>query len=102
VAFPVTSGFFTDGFTFGFGGLTVSNTVRLFTDGNTFRAIFSFTSLVGTFDFTIGFFTFNITDGVSGFLTRSVAFRGFTNGVTNSGTFWVIAFPGTFRVTFLS
>jgi hypothetical protein len=68
VAFPVTSGFFTNGFTFRFGGLAMGNTVGLFADGHTFRAVFSFTGLVWAFNFTIGFFTFNITDSVSWFL----------------------------------
>jgi len=101
VAFPVTSGFFTDSFTFGFGSLAMSNTVRLFTDGHTFRAVFSFTGLVGTFNFTIGFFTFNITDSVSRFLARGVAFGGFTDGVTNGRAFGIVTFPSTFGMAFL-
>jgi hypothetical protein len=69
VAFPVTSRFFTNGFTFGFGYLTVSNTMGRFTDGNTFRTIFHFTSFIGAHDLTVRSFTFNITNGVFGFLT---------------------------------
>jgi hypothetical protein len=65
--------YFTNGFTFWSWGLAMGNAVWLFTDGDTFWAIFSFTSLIWAFDFTFWFFTFNITDGVSWFLTRSVA-----------------------------
>jgi len=93
VAFPVTSRFFTDGFTFRFGDLTMSNTVGRFTDGNTFGTIFHFTSLIGTHDLTVRSFTFDITNGVFGFLARRVAFGGFTNGGTDGITSGIVTFP---------
>ena len=69
VAFPVASGFFAYGFAFGFRSLAVSNAVRLFADGNTFRAVKHFTTFVRAFNFTFGFFTFYVADGIFGFST---------------------------------
>ena len=69
VAFPVASGFFADGFAFGFGGLAVSDAVRLFADGDTLRAVEHFATFIRAFNFTLGFFTFNITNGIFGFST---------------------------------
>ena len=98
VTFPVASGFFANSFAFRLRGLAVSNTVGLFADSYTFRTVIHFATFVGTFDFTFRFFTFNIANSVSGFSAGSVAFRGFANGVTNSGTMGVVAFPGTLRM----
>ena len=47
----------------------MSDTMRLFANCYTFRAIFSFTSLVRTFNLTFGFFAFNVTYRISWFLT---------------------------------
>jgi len=69
VAFPVASGFFTNGFAFGFGDLTMGHAMRRFTNSDTFGAIFHFTGLIGTHDLTVGSFAFNVTNGVFGFLT---------------------------------
>jgi hypothetical protein len=68
VAFPVTFGFFTDGFTFGFGDLAMGDTVRRFTDGDTFGAVFHFACFFGAHDLTVGSFTFDVADGIFGFL----------------------------------
>jgi len=102
VAFPVTSGFFTNGFTFGFGYLTMGNTMGRFTDGNAFGAIFHFTSLIGAHNLTVGSFALDVTHGIFGFLTTGVAFGRFAYGSTDSVTSGVVAFPRTFGVTFLS
>ena len=69
VAFPVTFRFFADWFTFWFRCLTVSNAMGLFADSNTFRAVKHFTSLIRAFNFTFGFFAFDVTNGVFGFGT---------------------------------
>jgi hypothetical protein len=93
MAFPVTFRFFTNGFTFRFRELTVSDTMRSFTDCYTFRTIFHFTSLIGTHDLTIGSFTFNITYSIFWFLTTRMAFRRFTDWGTNSIASGIITFP---------
>jgi len=93
VAFPVTSGFFANGFTFRFRHLTMSNTVGGFTDSHTFRAIFHFTGLIRTHDLTVRSFTFDITNGVFRFLARRVAFGGFANWGTDGITSGIVAFP---------
>jgi len=67
VAFPVTFRFFTNWFTFGFGGLAVSNAMGLFADSDTFGAVKHFTSFIGAFNFTFGFFAFDVANGVFGF-----------------------------------
>ena len=93
VAFPVTFGFFADWFTFGFGCLAMSNAMGLFADSNTFWAVKHFTSLIRAFNFTFGFFAFDVANSVFGFSTGSVALRGFANWVANSGAMWVVTFP---------
>ena len=50
MTFPVTFGLFTNGFTLGFGGLTVSDTVRLFANGDAFGTVLGFTGFVRTLD----------------------------------------------------
>ena len=67
VAFPVTFRFFADWFAFGFRCLTVSNAMGLFAYGNTLGAVEHFTSLIRAFNFTFGFFAFDVTNCVFGF-----------------------------------
>jgi len=93
MTFPVTFRFFTDRFAFRFGGLTMSNAMRLFADSDALGTVKHFTSFIGTFNFTFGFFAFDIANSVFGFGARSVAFRGFTNGVADSGAMRIIALP---------
>jgi len=93
VAFPVTFRFFADWFTFGFGGLTVGDAMGLFADSDTFGAVEHFATFIGAFNFTFGFFAFDIANGVFGFSARGVTFRGFANWVANSRAMWVITFP---------
>ena len=98
VAFPVTFGFLADGLAFWFGSLAVSNAVRLFADSDAFRAVEHFASFIGAFNFTFGFLTFDIADGVLGFSTRSVTFRRFADRVANCRAVRIIALPGALRV----
>ena len=93
MAFPVTFRFFADWFTFGFRGLAMSNAMGLFAYSNTFWAVKHFTSLIRAFNFTFGFFAFDVTDCVFGFGARSMALRGFANWVANGGAMWVVTFP---------
>jgi hypothetical protein len=93
MAFPVTFRFFTDWFTFWFGCLAMSNAMGLFADCNTFWAVEHFTSLIRAFNFTFGFFAFDVANGVFGFGTGSVALGGFANWVANGGAMWVVTFP---------
>ena len=67
--------------------------MRLFADSYTFGTVEHFTSFIRAFNFTFGFFAFNIANSVFGFSARSMAFRGFANGIANSGTVWIVAFP---------
>ena len=67
MTFPVTFRFFADWFTFWFRGLAMSNAMGLFADSNTFRAVKHFTSLIRAFNFTFGFFAFDVADCVFGF-----------------------------------
>jgi hypothetical protein len=67
VAFPVTFRFFTNWFTFWFRSLAMSNAMWLFANSYTFWTVKHFTSFIRAFNFTFGFFTFNITDCVFGF-----------------------------------
>ena len=97
---PVTFGFFTDSFTFRSRSLAVGHTVRSLADSHTFGTIFSFTGFIRTFYFTLGFLTFDITYSITGFLTGSMASVGFTDRVTDGGTFGIGTLPGTFWVTF--
>ena len=53
----------------------MSDTVWHFANSNTFRAIFSFTCFIWAFNFTFRFFTFDITNGISWFLTTSMTTR---------------------------
>ena len=69
MTFPVTSGFFTDGFTLGFRSLAVSNAMGLFTDGDTFRAVEHFTSFIRAFNFAFGFLAFDVANSVFRFST---------------------------------
>ncbi len=64
VAFPVTFRFFTNSFTFRFGSLAVGDAMRLFADSDTFGAVKHFTSFIGAFNFTGGFFTFYVANCV--------------------------------------
>ena len=93
MAFPVTFWFFAYWFAFGFRCLAVSNAMGLFAYSNTFGAVKHFTSFIGTFNFTFGFFAFDVADCVFGFSAGSVAFWGFANWVANSGAMWVVTFP---------
>ena len=93
MAFPVTFWFFTDWFAFWFRGLAMSNAMGLFADSDALGAVKHFTSLIGAFNFTFGFFTFDVANGIFGFSAGSVAFWGFANWVANSGTVWIITFP---------
>ena len=93
VTFPVASGFFTDGFTFGFGCLTMGDTMGWFADGNTFRTVEHFTSFIWAFNFTFRFFTFYIANCVFGFSTTGVTFRRFADWVANGRTVRIITFP---------
>jgi hypothetical protein len=93
VAFPVTFGFFTNWFAFGFGSLAMSNTVGLFANSNAFRTIEHFTAFIWAFNFAFWFFAFYITNGVFRFSTACVAFRRFTYWVTNCWAMRIITFP---------
>jgi hypothetical protein len=100
VAFPVTFGFFANWFAFWFGGLAVGDAVWLFAYGDTFRAVEKFATFVRAFNFTFRFLTLYITYGILGFCTTGVAFRRFTDWVTNSRAMWIITFPGALGMTF--
>ena len=93
VAFPVTFRFFADWFTFRFRCLAMSNAMGLFADSDTFGTVEHFTSFIGAFNFTFGFFAFDVANSVFGFSTGSVALRGFANWVANGGAMWVVTFP---------
>ena len=93
MAFPVTFRFFADWFTFWFRGLAMSNAMGLFADSNALGAVEHFTSLIRAFNFTFGFFAFNVADCVFGFSATGVALRGFTDWVANGGAMWVVTFP---------
>ena len=69
VAFPVTFRFFADWFAFGFRGLAMCNAMGLFADSNALGAVEHFTSLIRAFNFTFGFFAFDVADCVFGFGT---------------------------------
>ena len=69
MTFPVTFRFFADWFTFWFRGLAMSNAMGLFADSNALGAVEHFTSLIRAFNFTFGFFAFDVTDCVFGFGT---------------------------------
>ena len=99
MTFPVTSGFFTDGFTFGFGSLTVGDAMRLFTDSDALRAVEHFTSFIRAFNFTFRFLTFYVADSVLGFGTTGVAFRRFTYGIADSGAVRIVTFPRALGMT---
>ena len=64
MAFPIAFRFFANRFTFGFGGLAVSNAVRLFAYSNALGAVEHFTSFIRAFNFAFGFFAFNVADCV--------------------------------------
>ena len=55
--------------------LTMSNAMRLFTDCDTFWAIFSLASFIRTLNFAFRFFTFYITNCISGFLATGMTSR---------------------------
>ncbi len=93
VAFPVAFRFFADRFAFRLGSLAMGNAMRLFADSYAFWAVKHFTAFIRAFDFTFGFFAFDVANCVFGFGARSVAFRRFADGVANSGAMGVIAFP---------
>jgi hypothetical protein len=99
MTFPVTSGFFTDGFTFGFGSLTVGDAMRLFADSDTLRAVEHFTSFIRAFNFAFGFLTFYVADSVLGFGTTGVTFRRFTYRIADSGAVRIVTFPRALGMT---
>ena len=93
VAFPVTFRFFANWFTFWLRCLAVSNAMGLFADCNALGAVKHFTSFIGTFNFTFGFFAFDVADCVFGFGAGSMTFRRFANWVANSWAVRIVTFP---------
>ena len=93
MAFPVTFGFFANWFAFWFRSLAMCNAMGLFADSDALGAVEHFTSLIRAFNFTFGFFAFDVANSVFGFSTGSVALRGFANWVANGGAMWVVTFP---------
>jgi hypothetical protein len=93
MAFPVTFRFLAYRFTFGFRGLAMSNTMRLFADCYAFGAVEHFATFIRAFNFTVWFFAFNVANSVLWFSAGSVAFRRFANWVANSGTMRIVTFP---------
>ena len=93
VTFPVTFWFFANWFAFWFGGLAMCNTMGLFADSDALGAVKHFTSFIGAFNFTFGFFAFDVANCVFGFSAGSVTFWGFANWVANSGAMRIITFP---------
>jgi hypothetical protein len=102
VAFPVTSGFFANGLTFGLGSLAVSNAMGLLANSNTLRAVEHFATFVRAFNFTLGFLTLHIADGVLGFSATGVAFGRLTDRVADSRAVRIVTFPGTLGVALRS
>ena len=93
MAFPVASWLFTYCFAFWLGGLTVSDTMRLFADCYTFWAVEHLATFIWAFNFAFWFFAFYITDGVSWFSAGSMAFRRFAYWVADSWAVRIVAFP---------
>ena len=98
VAFPVAFGFFTNRFAFWFGGLAMSNAVRLFANSNALGAIKHFASFIRALDFAFRFFAFNIANSVFRFGAGGMALGGFADRVANSRAMGVIAFPRALRM----
>jgi hypothetical protein len=63
--------------------LTMSFAHRLLTNSNAFRAVLSLTSFIGTFDFTFGFLTLDLTYRIFGFLTSGSACGWLANWLAN-------------------
>ncbi len=102
VAFPIASRLFANRLTFGLRSLTVGNTMGLLANSDTLRAVEHFTTFIWTFNFTLGFFTLYVADGVFRFSTTGVAFRRLTDWVTNCRAVRIITFPRALGVALRS
>ena len=69
-----------------FINLAMSDAMWHFADGNTFWAIFSFTSFIWAFNFAFWFFAFNIANCISWFLTTCMATRWSNSNIYYSHT----------------
>ena len=99
MAFPVTFGFFANGFAFRFRSLAVSNAMGLFADSDTLGAVKHFATFVRALNFTLRFFTFYVANSVFRFRAGSVTFRGFAYRIANSRAMRVVTFPRALRMT---
>ena len=99
VAFPVTSGLFAHGFAFGLGSLAVSDTVRLFADGDALRAVEHFATFIRALNFTFGLLALDVANGILGLSAGGVAFGGLADGVADGRAVRVVTFPGTLGMT---
>jgi len=71
----------------------MSDAVRSFAYGNTFRTVEHFTSFIRAFDFAFGLFALYITDSVLGLCTRGMALRRLANWVADGWAMGIITFP---------
>jgi hypothetical protein len=101
MAFPITSWLFTYRLTFWFWCLAMSDAMRLLAHRHAFRTIEHFASFIRAFNFTFRFLTFHVANCIFRFSTRSMAFWGFADWITNSWAMWIVTFPGTLRMALI-
>ena len=93
VALPIAPWLFTNRLTFWLWRLAVSHAMWLLANSHTFRAVEHLAALIGTFDLTLWFFTFNITYGILRLSAGSVALGRLTDRIANRRAVWVITLP---------